>query len=209
LKPISAALPAPARPSQSRNAGESPVDHGALALAWLDHDYTPRCVLADDLSVLWANIAARSALARRRDLEVRDGALYATKPQHQGELLAFLRSSGAGISTLCLPRSSGKGHLLLRAQRLSWSEEPAYGVSFFGTGEDYVHRYADLDVAFGLTQAENKVLLRLLDGHDVEQLAQLLEVSVETVRSHVRKIYQKIGVRSREALFRAARPFSV
>jgi len=169
----------------------------------------PRCVVADDLAVLWANIAARSALAKRRDLEVRDGALCATRPQHQSELLAFVRSSGAGISTLCLPRSGGEGHLLLRAQRLSWSEEPAYGVSFFGTGEDYVHRYADLDVAFGLTQAENKVLLSLLDGHDAEQLARLLDVSVETVRSHIRKIYQKIGVRSREALFRVAMPFSL
>jgi DNA-binding CsgD family transcriptional regulator len=206
LKPVTAA---PARHAPSREAGESAADHGPLALAWLDHDYMPRCVLADDLTVLWANIAGRSALAKRRDLEVRDGALYATKAQHQGELLAFVRSSGAGISTLCLPRFGGNGHLLLRAQRLSWSEEPAYGVSFFGTGDDYVHTYADLDVAFGLTHAENKVLLRLLDGHDAEQLARLLDVSVETVRSHIRKIYQKIGVRSREALFRVAMPFSL
>jgi DNA-binding CsgD family transcriptional regulator len=144
-----------------------------------------------------------------RDLEVREGALFATDPHHQDDLLNFIRSSGAGISTLCLPRSGGSGHLLLRAQRLTWSEESAYGVTFSGTGADYVHRYADLDAAFSLTQAENNVLLHLLDGYDVKQLAGRLEVSVETVRSHIRKIYQKTGVNGREALFRLVRPFSV
>lgn len=208
MKPATLASGAAALKLTATEALDS-IDHGSLALAWLDHDYTPRCVLAGDLTLLWANIAARSALAKRRDIEIRDGALFTTRPQHQSELLAFIHSSGAGISTLCLPRSSGKGHLLLRGQRLSWADSPAFGVSFFGTGEDYVHRYADLDVAFGLTQAENKVLLGLLDGHDVEQLTRLLGVSVETVRSHIRKIYQKIGVNSREALFRVARPFSI
>lgn len=193
----------------SPGSADLPVDHGSLALAWLDHDHMPRCVVADDLVLLWANIAARSALAKRRDLELREGALCTTRPQHQAELEAFVQSSGAGLSTLCLPRSGWKGHVLLRAQRLRWDERAAYGVSFVGTGEDYVHRYADLDVAFGLTPAENKVLLSLLDGHDVEQLALRLQVSVETVRSHVRKIYQKIGVKNREALFRVARPFSI
>lgn len=208
MKPSTSAPAAPALKRPETKAADS-TEHGSLALAWLDHDYTPRCVLADDLTLLWANIAARSTLAKRRDIEIRDGALFTTKPQHQSELLAFIHCSGAGVSTLCFPRSSGKGHLLLRAQRLRWTDTPAYGVSFFGTGEDFAHRYADLDVAFRLTQAENKVLLSLLDGHDVDQLTRLLDVSVDTVRSHVRKIYQKIGVNSREALFRIARPFSV
>ena len=193
----------------SSKSGGSCLDHGAFALAWLDHDHVPRCVVADDLALLWANIAARAALAKRRDLEIREGALVTTRPQHQSELAAFVQSSGAGISTLCLPRSAGEGHLLLRAQRLSWEEQAVFGVSFFGTGEDYVHRYADLDVAFGLTPAETRVLLSLLDGLDVDHLARLHQVSVETARSHVRKIYQKTGVKSRQALFRVARPFSV
>lgn len=34
----------------------------------------------------------------------------------------------------------------------------------------------------------------LLGGHDVDAIAELRQVSVETVRTHIRALYSKIGV---------------
>ena len=44
----------------------------------------------------------------------------------------------------------------------------------------------------------------LLDGMTVDQTAGQLSVSVQTARTHVRRIYAKLGVSNREQLFAAA-----
>ena len=52
----------------------------------------------------------------------------------------------------------------------------------------------------GLTQREQDVLGRLLDGWSFKQIAQDNEVSVNTVRAQAQSLYRKIGVHSREEL---------
>ena len=68
-------------------------------------------------------------------------------------------------------------------------------------------RYADLDMVFGLTRTEHRVLLDLLDGRDAVGLSELRGTSVETARTHIRRIYEKMAVGSREELCRRAAPF--
>jgi DNA-binding CsgD family transcriptional regulator len=178
-----------------------------LALSWIEYDVRPRVILDSSLFIIWANAAARAALARQRDIENRGGLFATCNSHHQAELGNFITSSGASLSSWHMPRSKGDGHLLIRAQRIAWAGEGIFGVTFHGSGSDYSERYANLDSVFGLTKSEHKVLTDLLDGHEVERLAKLHGVSVETTRSHVRSIYSKLGVSSREALFHKVRPF--
>jgi DNA-binding CsgD family transcriptional regulator len=49
----------------------------------------------------------------------------------------------------------------------------------------------------GLTRAETRVLSVLLLGHSNEAIARHLHVSVETVKTHVQRIFRKLGVSSR------------
>jgi LuxR family maltose regulon positive regulatory protein len=63
--------------------------------------------------------------------------------------------------------------------------------------------------AFGLTSAELRVLKSLSAGETAQETAGDLKVSVDTVRTHIRRVYQKVGVNSREALFTRVRPFMV
>lgn len=51
-----------------------------------------------------------------------------------------------------------------------------------------------------LTQREGDVLLLLRQGHGNAQIALALQIGVETVRTHARNIYRKLGVTSRRAL---------
>ena len=49
----------------------------------------------------------------------------------------------------------------------------------------------------GLTDREEQVLALLAKGHSYKEIADLLNISFETVRTHVRSIYDKLHVHSR------------
>jgi DNA-binding CsgD family transcriptional regulator len=50
---------------------------------------------------------------------------------------------------------------------------------------------------YGLSKAEGAVLLLLQQGHSNAEIARRLFVSPETVRSHMKRIFAKLGVHSR------------
>ena len=50
---------------------------------------------------------------------------------------------------------------------------------------------------YDLTNREMDILHGLVDGLTYKGLAQRLEISVDTVRSHIKKLYEKLGVHSR------------
>jgi DNA-binding CsgD family transcriptional regulator len=179
----------------------------ADALAWLAYDVHARAIVDDDLSIRWINALGTALLDRGAGLEIRGGALFATEPAFQQRLWDLVRGSGRRVSSCSLSRRDGHDRILVRAQALDASESRTTGLVMIDAGPDFRADYQDLDVAFGLTVAEHRVLLRLLGGVEADALAQLLGVSVETVRSHIRNIYTKLDVGSRERLFFKAQPF--
>jgi DNA-binding CsgD family transcriptional regulator len=71
-------------------------------------------------------------------------------------------------------------------------------------GGDGRHLWADINAALGLTRSEARLLHYLLDGRTVDEAAVDLTISVQTARTHVRRIYAKLGVSNREQLFATA-----
>jgi DNA-binding NarL/FixJ family response regulator len=51
--------------------------------------------------------------------------------------------------------------------------------------------------ALGLTLREAEILAHLAKGYRYQEIADLLGISIETVRTHLHKIYEKLHVRSR------------
>jgi DNA-binding CsgD family transcriptional regulator len=181
----------------------------ALALNWIEHDLTPRVIVADDLAILWSNVAGRSLLAHKRDLEERSGILATVDRSKQPALARFVTLSEVAVSSWALKRSDGDGHLLFRAQCIDWRGGGMFGVAFFGSGSEFQIRYVDLDTVFGLTRAEHRVLLDMLEGLEADRLAEIHAVSIETTRTHIRNIYAKLQVHSREGLFHRLRPYRI
>jgi DNA-binding CsgD family transcriptional regulator len=60
---------------------------------------------------------------------------------------------------------------------------------------------------FHLTSTERRVVEALFAGQTAEQIGGEFSISIGTVRAHIRHIYEKLGVASREALFHKALPF--
>lgn len=196
-------LPAPAFPVADDSMA------AALALNWIEHDLMPRVIVAEDLAVLWSNLAGRSLLAQKRDLEERGGILATVDRSKQPALVRFVTSAEVAVSSWAFKRFDGDGHLLFRAQRIDWRGGGMFGVCFFGSGSEFQIRYADLDTIFGLTRAEHRVLLDMLEGMEADRLSEIHSVSIETTRTHIRNIYAKLQVRSREGLFHRLRPYRV
>lgn len=78
----------------------------------------------------------------------------------------------------------------------------AAGSGAFDSQESYAHRCAELSDGFGLTAREAEILLLLGRGHTSVYVADELTVAESTVRSHRKNIYRKLGVSSREELFK-------
>src|SRR2546421_467502 len=60
-----------------------------------------------------------------------------------------------------------------------------------------------------LTPREADVLELLQDGATNAQIAHALSIGIETVRTHARNIYRKLGISSRRELARLSRPDTV
>lgn len=50
---------------------------------------------------------------------------------------------------------------------------------------------------YGLTAREKEILLLLMDGHSYKEIASQCFISLDTIFSHIRKIYGKLNVHSR------------
>lgn len=68
--------------------------------------------------------------------------------------------------------------------------------------ESYLQRCAELTHTAGLTPREAEILLLLGRGHTSRFVAKKLMVAESTIRSHRKNIYRKLGVSSREELFK-------
>lgn len=69
-----------------------------------------------------------------------------------------------------------------------------------GRGAEHV-LWADTRAALGLTSAEDRLVKLMMDGANAEEAARQLGVSIDTVRTHVKRAYAKLGVANREQLF--------
>jgi DNA-binding CsgD family transcriptional regulator len=110
----------------------------------------------------------------------------------------------------CVPVPDSGGYLILCARLLGLNgHSEVFGLTLRRTDQVASETPLGIAEAFGLTAAEMRVLKSLSNGETAQEAAEALHVSVETIRTHIRRLYQKVGVNSREALFTRVRPFMV
>jgi DNA-binding CsgD family transcriptional regulator len=66
---------------------------------------------------------------------------------------------------------------------------------------------ADLEPVFGVTHGEHQVIVHLLQGRSSSEIAEQSGKSILTVRTHVKRAYGKIGVKTRGQLFARLLPY--
>jgi DNA-binding CsgD family transcriptional regulator len=156
----------------------------------------PRVVLSHTGAVIWMSPDAARILAmvgspidplRAAARRVHDAALGLTSSAPETEV----HLPGGVVASLAILRTSTVAPLVL----IELGLPVAVGV-----------RATELARRFALTRTEGAVLARIAEGLGNREIAARADVSIETVRTHVRRILGKLGVRSRvEAALVAAR----
>lgn len=180
----------------------------ARVLDWLDRDPCPRLIVGHDLIIFWANSAALAFLALGPDVTAIDGRLQLFGKMAEERLSAFVGSIVLSGS-LYLTSPDCDDFLLVRAERLpSEADTPAVALTLNSRiwAASSV-RFDDLEIAFQLTPREVEIVTLLARGHSVGAISGLADCTIETVRRHVKNIYLKVGVSSREELLNRLHPF--
>ena len=157
----------------------------------IEHERVPVMLRAHCPQVLILDIGALRDLAQVRDLRV----------QHPHTRLVLL---GVGLSTAesaqllafgasaCLAKDA-QARDVRNAIHLA-----SRGLQLMPLGVGDAHGAPVRESS--LTPREGDVLLLLRQGRSNAQIALTLQIGVETVRSHARSIYRKLGISSRRAL---------
>ncbi|QHL90521.1 hypothetical protein GVO57_06285 [Sphingomonas changnyeongensis] len=90
--------------------------------------------------------------------------------------------------------------ILIRALRLEGWEAPWGALELRQPAPERMLATGPIIEIFGLTAAEARVAEALANGMTATDIALKLGKSLDTVRSHIKSLYTKIGVNSREAL---------
>lgn len=182
--------------------------HARSLEKWIDSDHLPRAILTDRCRVLWANAAARDAFASGNSLSLHEGTLVCAEPAGTAALARFVADCDHHVRGFFLADDGEQAFLVLRGRVIEDDNgRRTIGLVFYEDSADFLCRYMDVEVAFRLTATEHQVVSHLLGGDTAEDITRKLNVSMATTRSHIRNIYRKLNVASREALFKRLQPF--
>ena len=175
----------------------------SLLAAWAGAYQIGIAIFDGDGGLVWSNPAATKLLNGRLGLaEGPSNVLTIRDRKANAPLAAFVAQTGhqtaAGI--FCL--ENGPDDLVVCGEHFvtPWGESYV-GLRIYTTNDIRRFPLADLGARYNLTSAEQRVLNDLLTGSKADEIAEAREISVETVRTHVRRLYAKMNVSSREGLF--------
>lgn len=166
--------------------------------------------------VLFHNERTRELLEQADGLLLRRDGLSAANPSEAAtlrRLVAEACATGTGEAlhaggALEITRPSGRRPLSLlvapfRPREFALATERPAAVVFIGDPERKLEGIGDiLRRLHGLTPAEAAVATLLVEGRRIEDLAELLGISLLTARTHVKRILAKVDVRSQAELIR-------
>ncbi|MDA8350693.1 MAG: LuxR C-terminal-related transcriptional regulator [Pseudomonadota bacterium] len=198
-----------------RKLGESRV-HGEALETVLHALSTPALLVAKDGSVLFINTAAERLIRTSDGLVILAGQLRALLPEDTAMLHALIggaaktsvRQAHHSGGTLSISRPQGRGHLQVLVSPLPAREDdwllrqPPLAAVFIIDRYGFVADYSELTRQHGFTAAEAKVAVAISRGLAGKQICRELEISYNTLKTHVKHIYTKTHVNHQSALVR-------
>lgn len=184
----------------------------------LDRFDRPVLLLSGSGKLVSGNVRAQRLLDARDGLTLINGELRATAPPdtqrlRQAILETDRAARGASIqprATLRLPRPSGNEDFVIRASPVAPSVGSTFGVGELVTVALFIHDPDEdapvveemLSDAFSLSHAEAAVAARIWEGDSVADAAHALGISPNTVKTHLKVVFDKTGVDRQAGLVR-------
>ena len=181
-------------------------DGGDWPALWFSQDAAARLVIARDFTVLAANGNAVALIELSGVVSLRDGSL-ATRDRRSAAELQAIVAEAQNAPRLGIVGAGGPTALLIDAFALG--DEPDSPIAMLlrdlrGSAEIDC---ADLESVFSVTPGEHQVIIQLVKGYSSREIAEQFGKSILTVRTHVKRAYGKIGVKTRGQLFAKLLPY--
>lgn len=193
--------------------------HGCWAEPFRDTD-EPALEVALDGRVLWMNVAAAKELKHFKGLVLSNGLLRASKPSWSRELRNAItaahnltsfgnynRAKSAGGGEVRYPVVLGEkddGGLMLCWVKVA----DARVYILFGSGTDLTEQINVVQALFALSKAQSDIVRLIAQGMELSEAADAMGVTKNTARTHLRRVYEKAGVKSQIELLRLIVSFS-
>lgn len=180
------------------------VDWPAL---WFAQDMVARLVVGRDLTVFALNRHAVALLEGGSPLSLREGVLAPRDRRCAAELAAIISLAEPTARMGVVGAGGGGPVLLIDAMSLGGDPHGAVALALRDPGGQVEIECADLEPMFGVTPGERQVIVQLVKGYSSREIAEQFGKSILTVRTHVKRAYGKIGVKTRGQLFAKLLPF--
>jgi DNA-binding CsgD family transcriptional regulator len=188
--------------SPSLAGGSGRPDGSDWSALWFAQDAAARLIVARDLSVLAANRNALALIEANGALSLRDGVLATRDRRSLAELTAIV--TGARLQSACAVIGAA---VLVDAFALGAEATSPVALTLRDLRATLRIECAELESMFGVTPGEHQVIVQLLKGFSSREIAEEFGKSILTVRTHVKRAYGKIGVKTRGQLFAKLLPY--
>lgn len=157
-------------------------------------DGRSRLILQRDAKLVVASSGAEEIFASGNCLVCERGYVTVVRRNFREPFLRLL-SVEQQVETLAIPDPGTHGHLLLRAS----AYDASHVCLTLHSAADLVEAVLpNLEDVFGFTPAEASIAESLYRGLTPHEIAEEYENSVHTIRAHIRRCYDKLGVSCRE-----------
>jgi DNA-binding CsgD family transcriptional regulator len=162
--------------------------------------------LRSDGTVTWKSPAAIAALETDDDIVIRGGKLRIRDARTNAVLqdaIAWAARHDSGLLSLrgALPIVHDPGEGL--PMRVWWVLAGDGSILFvMGTAGLNEKRLDAAAVVFGLSPSQKQLAAHIADGRSLPEIAQTMGITTNTARTHLDRIYEKVGVRTQPALVR-------
>ena len=163
------------------------IESWPQATLFLDHS---------EPTVFWMNAAADRCL-RDRGATLAGRRIQLAQRERQKSFEEFLSRARSEVSSWILDLSVDGHALVFRCRTIG---ETGFRLLTIFHPENPPTAVPDVGTLFGLTPSETRILEGIVEGRRADDLAQSLGISIETVRTHIRRFYNKLGVNSREQM---------
>ena len=178
-----------------------------VAVTWLEQAVAPLALLTENQRLIWANASAQELMARHA-LRV-DALGYVKSDMRETNLK--IQSVRRQVYEALQQRGSWKnGAVILTFPeiadcRVQFQEMTAHDTMLIGCtimrSSQVVQDLTANLAQYGLTKTERKVVAMLAQGSTASEISRLNGGSLLTVRTHIKRIYAKMNVNSREKMF--------
>jgi DNA-binding CsgD family transcriptional regulator len=189
------------------------LEQPALECSWLtevlNHLAIAVIIVDPKQRIVRANAAAAELLAEGKILNSVRGVLAANDVRNQEGLRRALRAPQPDAKSLRLEtddkRATVATVLPLSSGPHGASEQQPHAAIFVHSRPSFDEGLAStLATTFGLTGAEGRVLSALLEGLSLSDIATRHQISINTVRSHLQRLFEKTNTKRQSDLIRIA-----